>query len=137
MAKLVFGMNVSLDGYVDHMRFQPDPTLFRHFIDEAEGQAGSIYGRNMYEIMRYWDEDHADVRAAAYPALPPPMMQTSNAPEVIAGKTTVFGRRERAKPGVSASDSRSTPRGLPGGAYGSRRIGGRANRRTAILSQNH
>jgi dihydrofolate reductase len=42
------------------MRFQPDPTLFRHFIDEAEGQAGSIYGRNMYEIMRYWDEDHAD-----------------------------------------------------------------------------
>ncbi|MEZ5876098.1 MAG: dihydrofolate reductase family protein [Hyphomicrobiales bacterium] len=60
MAKLVFGMNVSLDGYVDHMRFQPDPTLFRHFIGEAEGQAGSIYGRNMYEIMRYWDEDHAD-----------------------------------------------------------------------------
>lgn len=60
MAKLVFGMNVSLDGYVDHMEFQPDPTLFRHFIDEAEGQAGSIYGRKMYEIMRYWDEDHAD-----------------------------------------------------------------------------
>ncbi|MBI1291426.1 dihydrofolate reductase [bacterium] len=60
MAKLVFGMNVSLDGYVDHMAFQPDPTLFRHFIDEAEGQAGSIYGRKMYEIMRYWDEDHAD-----------------------------------------------------------------------------
>ncbi len=21
---------------------------------------GSIYGRSMYEIMRYWDEDHAD-----------------------------------------------------------------------------
>lgn len=60
MAKLVFGMNVSLDGYVDHMRFQPDPTLFRHFIDEAERQAGSIYGRKMYQIMRYWDEDHAD-----------------------------------------------------------------------------
>lgn len=60
MAKLVFGMNVSLDGYVDHMRFRPDPTLFRHFIGEAEGQAGSIYGRKMYEIMRYWDEDHAD-----------------------------------------------------------------------------
>ena len=60
MAKLVFGMNVSLDGYVDHARFQPDPTLFRHFIDEVDGQTGSIYGRNMYEIMRYWDEDHAD-----------------------------------------------------------------------------
>lgn len=58
MAKLVFGMNVSLDGYVDHMAFQPDATLFRHFIEEAEAQAGSIYGRKMYEIMRYWDEDH-------------------------------------------------------------------------------
>ncbi|MCZ4255024.1 dihydrofolate reductase family protein [Sulfitobacter sp. PR48] len=60
MAKLVFGMNVSLDGYVDHERFAPDPSLFRHFIEEAEGQLGSIYGRNIYEIMRYWDEDHED-----------------------------------------------------------------------------
>lgn len=60
MAKLVFGMNVSLDGYVDHMRFAPGPTLFRHFIEEAQGQAGSVYGRNMYEIMRYWDDDHPE-----------------------------------------------------------------------------
>jgi dihydrofolate reductase len=69
MAKLVFGMNQSLDGYVDHMAFAPSPTLFRHFIEEAEGQAGSVYGRRMYEIMRYWDEDHpewdADRRAFA------------------------------------------------------------------------
>lgn len=60
MAKIVFGINVSLDGYVEHMKFQPDPTLLRHFIDEAAGQAGSIDGRNTYEIMRYWDKDHAD-----------------------------------------------------------------------------
>lgn len=60
MARLVFGMNQSLDGYVDHMRFAPDPTLFRHFIAEAEGQAGSVYGREMYEIMRYWDDDQPD-----------------------------------------------------------------------------
>jgi dihydrofolate reductase len=60
MARLVFGMNQSLDGYVDHMRFAPDSTLFRHFIKEAQGQAGSVYGRNMYEIMRYWDEGQAD-----------------------------------------------------------------------------
>jgi len=58
MAKLVFGMNQSLDGYVDHMAFAPSPTLFRHFIKEAEGQAGSVYGRRMYEIMRYWDDEH-------------------------------------------------------------------------------
>jgi dihydrofolate reductase len=60
LAKLVFGMNQSLDGYVDHERFAPCPVLFRHFIGEAEGQAGSIYGRRMYEIMRYWDDDHPD-----------------------------------------------------------------------------
>ncbi len=33
MAKLVFGMNVSLDGYVDHREFAPDATLFGHFIE--------------------------------------------------------------------------------------------------------
>ena len=58
MAKLVFGMNQSLDGYVDHTAFAPGPTLFRHFIEEARGQAGSVYGRRMYEVMRYWDDDH-------------------------------------------------------------------------------
>lgn len=57
MARLVFGMNQSLDGYVDHTAFGPSPVLFRHFVDEARGQAGSIYGRRMYEIMRYWDDD--------------------------------------------------------------------------------
>jgi len=60
MAKLVFGMNQSLDGYVDHMEFAPGPALFRHFVEEAQQQAGSIYGRHMYEIMRYWDEDQPD-----------------------------------------------------------------------------
>src|SRR3954471_8801755 len=60
MAKLVFGMNQSLDGYVDHDRFGPSPRLFRHFIEEARAQAGSVYGRRMYEVMRYWDEDHPE-----------------------------------------------------------------------------
>jgi len=60
MAKIVFGMNQSLDGYVDHMEFAPDPTLFRHFVEEARQQTGSIYGRHMYEIMRYWDDDHPE-----------------------------------------------------------------------------
>ena len=60
MAKLVFGMNQSLDGYVDHMAFAPSPTLFRHFIEQARDQAGSVYGRRLYEVMRYWDEDHPE-----------------------------------------------------------------------------
>jgi dihydrofolate reductase len=60
MAKLVFGMNQSLDGYVDHAEFAPDRTLFRHFIEQMRSTAGSVYGRRMYETMRYWDEDHPD-----------------------------------------------------------------------------
>lgn len=60
MARLVLGMNQSLDGFVDHMAFEPSPTLFRHFIEEARNQVGSIYGRRIYEVMRYWDEDHPE-----------------------------------------------------------------------------
>lgn len=60
MAKLVFGMNQSLDGYVDHQAFAPDPVLFRHFIDQARALTGSVYGRRLYEVMRYWDEDHPE-----------------------------------------------------------------------------
>jgi dihydrofolate reductase len=52
-------MNQSLDGYVDHDAFAPPPTLFRHFVEEARAQAGSVYGRRMYEVMRYWDDDQA------------------------------------------------------------------------------
>jgi dihydrofolate reductase len=59
MARLFFGMNQSLDGYVDHLRFPagPGPRLFRAFIDHTAGLAGSLYGRKLYEAMRYWDED--------------------------------------------------------------------------------
>jgi dihydrofolate reductase len=60
MARIVFGMNQSLDGYVDHTAFGPSPTLFRHFIEQAEEQTGSVYGRRMYEIMRYWDDEHPE-----------------------------------------------------------------------------
>ena len=58
MATLVFGMNMSLDGYVDHEGFAPGPGLFRHFIDQAREQVGGVYGRRLYGIMRYWDDDH-------------------------------------------------------------------------------
>lgn len=60
MARLVVGMLQSLDGYVDHDAFAPDAILFRHFIDQVRGQAGGLYGRRLYEIMVYWDEDHPE-----------------------------------------------------------------------------
>ena len=61
MAKLVFALNQSLDGYVDHMKIgPPDPVLGRHFLEQARGLTGSVYGRRMYEVMRYWDDDQPD-----------------------------------------------------------------------------
>ena len=60
MAKLVFGLNQSLDGYVDHQEFAPGPLLFRHFTERVRDLTGSVYGRRMYEVMRYWDEDRSE-----------------------------------------------------------------------------
>ncbi|MGC3994301.1 MAG: dihydrofolate reductase family protein [Propionicimonas sp.] len=76
MARLVFGMNQSLDGYVDHEAFAPDPALFRHFIGQTAAEAGCLYGRRMYEVMSYWDDTDPDwdeeesAFAAAWCSLP-------------------------------------------------------------------
>lgn len=51
MAKLVFGMNQSLDGYIDHEQMVTGPELFRHWIEHVRDLTASIYGRRMYEAM--------------------------------------------------------------------------------------
>jgi dihydrofolate reductase len=61
MAKLVYLLNQSLDGYVDHMKMGPPPAaLFGHFIEQVRGVTGMLYGRRIYEIMRYWDDDQPE-----------------------------------------------------------------------------
>jgi dihydrofolate reductase len=60
MAKLVYALNQSLDGYVDHLGFAPSAALFRHFIEHVRDLTGTVYGRRTYEVMRYWDEDLPD-----------------------------------------------------------------------------
>ena len=61
MAKLVYGLSQSLDGYVDHMKLgPPPPEAFQHFVGLVRGATGLIYGRRTYEIMRYWEEDLPD-----------------------------------------------------------------------------
>ena len=61
MAKFVFGMSQSLDGYVDHLELPPPgPVLFHHFYEWVRDLAGSVYGRRLYEIMRYWDDDRPE-----------------------------------------------------------------------------
>ena len=65
MAKLVFGMMQSLDGYVagvaDGPQLPPPGiALHRYFNEHVRALAGSLYGRGMYEVMRYWDEDRPE-----------------------------------------------------------------------------
>src|SRR6185503_11194696 len=65
MAKLVFGMMQSLDGYVDGVSGRlelppPGAELGRHFMDHVRGLAGCLYGRRIYEVMQYWDEDRPE-----------------------------------------------------------------------------
>ncbi len=58
VAKLNFGLQQCLDGYVDHLELgPPGPAVFRHFIEHMRDVAGCVYGRRTYEIMRYWDDD--------------------------------------------------------------------------------
>lgn len=61
MAKLIFGMMQSLDGYVDHLELgPPGPLLAQHFMEHMRGVSALVYGRRLYEIMRYWDGDQPD-----------------------------------------------------------------------------
>jgi dihydrofolate reductase len=67
MAKFVFGMSQSLDGYVDHMKLgPPEPAVFSHFIEHVRGLTGMLYGSRLYEIMQYWDEDRPDDDAVGH-----------------------------------------------------------------------
>ena len=61
MARLIYGLQQSLDGYVDHMKLgRPGPEVFRHFLEHVSEVTGCLYGRRTYEVMSYWDEDQAN-----------------------------------------------------------------------------
>ena len=72
MGKLIFAMTQSLDGYVaaadgalEPPLHPPDAALFRHFIGHERGLAGALYGRRIYEMLRYWDDDRPESGAIA------------------------------------------------------------------------
>jgi dihydrofolate reductase len=88
-------MNQSLDGYVDHLAFAPSPKLFRHFIEEAQRQAGCVYGRIMYEVMRYWDDEHpewgAEQQAFAAAWRQQPKLVVSRSLQAVGPNATLAG----------------------------------------------
>ena len=64
MAKLIYSAIASLDGYVadEEGNFDwaaPDEEVYA-FVNDLERRVGTyLYGRRMYELMRYWDTAQA------------------------------------------------------------------------------
>ncbi|HZY35160.1 MAG TPA: dihydrofolate reductase family protein [Mucilaginibacter sp.] len=74
MRKLVFAINTSLDGCVDHTKFYPDEETFAYFTQLTRDADTFLYGRKTYELMvPYWPdaakEDPADEFARAFDAV--------------------------------------------------------------------
>ena len=64
MAKLIYSMFTSLDGYTEdeHGRFgwgAPEDEELRSYVNELASSFGTyLYGRRMYETMVYWETAH-------------------------------------------------------------------------------
>jgi dihydrofolate reductase len=69
MRKLIYGMGVSLDGYIaapgnDIGWTVPDEELHRFHNQQARDTGVQLYGRRLYDTMRYWET--ADQNPAAH-----------------------------------------------------------------------
>ena len=65
MGKLIYAANISLDGYLEDESGSfdwsvPDDEVHAFWNDQQRHLGTSLYGRRMYEVMRYWDEDHPE-----------------------------------------------------------------------------
>jgi dihydrofolate reductase len=100
MGKLVFGMMQSLDGYVAGVPGGPQlpppgDALHRHFNDHVRRLDGMLFGRRMYEVMKYWDEDQPDWDATerdfATAWRPKPKWVMSRSLKSVGSKATLVG----------------------------------------------
>ncbi|MDP1702326.1 MAG: dihydrofolate reductase family protein [Aestuariivirga sp.] len=68
MARIVYSMMVSLDGYIagpngDIALPVPEEALHRHFNDMMGQTSMELCGRRMYEAMRFWDSPERETSA--------------------------------------------------------------------------
>jgi dihydrofolate reductase len=72
MGRLIYLMNMSLDGYVETPDrsvewFEADEEVHRWFNDQADETAAFLYGRRLYEVMAaYWPTAESDPSATDY-----------------------------------------------------------------------
>jgi dihydrofolate reductase len=62
MGRVIFGMLTSVDGYIAGPPGGPEMPMFgdelhRHFNEQLRSAALYLCGRELYEVMQYWDED--------------------------------------------------------------------------------
>jgi len=57
MRKLVYAINITLDGCVDHTKFMPDEETFKFFTQLTRDTGTFVYGRKTYGLMvPYWPD---------------------------------------------------------------------------------
>jgi dihydrofolate reductase len=58
MRKVIYAINVTIDGCCDHTKFNPDEETFEYFIHLLRDEAGLlVYGRKTYQLMvPYWPD---------------------------------------------------------------------------------
>jgi dihydrofolate reductase len=68
MRKLIYAINVSLDGCVDHTKFSPDEALMDFWTNVIREAGLLAYGRTTYELMvPYWPDIAKNPSAEAEP----------------------------------------------------------------------
>lgn len=71
MARLIYAMNISLDGYISDRDGKlewsvPTPELFAAFNDLQRPIGTYLYGRRLYETMAVWDTAHLEPGGPAF-----------------------------------------------------------------------
>lgn len=71
MPKLIYSMNMSLDGFIEGPDGSfdwsvPDEELHRFHNERVGELGGHLLGRRLYETMTYWDTAHEDPAATDY-----------------------------------------------------------------------
>jgi dihydrofolate reductase len=62
MAKLIYAINASVDGYIEDKTgsfewSEPDPELHQYITDFERGIGTHLYGRRLYETLAVWETD--------------------------------------------------------------------------------
>jgi dihydrofolate reductase len=92
MRKVIYEMNVSLDGYVETADHdpgwaQPDEELFRFINEEVRAQGAFLYGRRLYDVMA----SHWPTAEATAPPAPDYMVEFAEIwrekPKVVFSRT--------------------------------------------------